>query len=81
MLAWAEIHEFCTLSFRPTLVLGGVGEVPPHEVMTGPRQRVWARGRMSSMYAVVLPVVAMSATPGWGQFRLQATYSQTEPRA
>ena len=45
----AETHEFCLLSFRPTLVAGGVGRAPPHEVMTPPRQRVWARGRTSLM--------------------------------
>ena len=61
----AETHEFCLLSFRPTLVKGGVGFLPPHEVMTPPRQRVWARGLTSSMYPFVLPVVAMLATPGW----------------
>ena len=61
----AETHEFCSLSFRPTLVAGGVGREPPHEVMTPPRQRVWARGRTSLMYPFVLPVVAMLATPGW----------------
>jgi hypothetical protein len=36
----AETQEFCSLSFKPTLVFGGVGREPPHDVMTGPRQSV-----------------------------------------
>ena len=75
----AETHEFCSLSFRPTLVAGGVGCEPPHEVMTSPRQRVWARGRTSRMYSAVEPVVAMLATPGWVPDSQQGSDCRQQP--